>query len=377
MGLRAFTSQLLCEQVVGRGLRRTSYEINLKTKFFDPEYVNIFGIPFTFLPHETTEGTPPPPPSPKIRIEPVSQKQKFEITWPNINRIYHMYKPTLSLNIDAVKPLVLKASDTRIIAELAPLLDGKPDVTKITTIDLQKLADQFRMQKIIFDTAIEVFDQIKPSWKGSKDELVAQVIHLTEMVVKSRKVRVDPDFYDKDDMRRRIIITLNMNKVVQHIWEAIRFENTLTLLPIFDNEHPIRSTADVRPWYTGKPCEYTLKSHISSCVYDSRWEASEAAELDRNKSVEAWVKNDHLGFEIHYTFQGIVHKYRPDFIIRLTNGTHLILEVKGQDTQQDKTKREFLDEWIRAVNTHGGFGKWIWAVSKNPKDIEDILEKAK
>lgn len=376
MGLRAFTSQLLCEQVVGRGLRRTSYEINPETKFFDPEYVNIFGIPFTFLPHETTEGTPPPPPSPKTRIEPVSQKQKFEITWPNINRIYHMYKPTLSLNIETVKPLVLKATETRIIAELAPLLDGKPDVTKITTIDLQKLADKFRMQKIIFDTAIEVFDQIKPSWKGSKEELVAQVIYLTEKVVRSRKIRVDPDFYDKDDMRRRIIITLNMNKVVQHIWEAIRFENTQTLLPIFDNEHPIRSTGDVRPWYTGKPCEYTLKSHISSCVYDSRWEASEAAELDRNKNVEAWVKNDHLGFEIHYTFQGIVHKYRPDFIIRLTNGTHLILEVKGQDTQQDRTKREFLDEWVRAVNTHGGFGRWIWMVSKNPKDIEEIIENS-
>ncbi|NIT61097.1 MAG: hypothetical protein GWN00_34310, partial [Aliifodinibius sp.] len=52
MGLRAFTSQLLCEQVVGRGLRRTSYEVNQETGRFEPEYVNIFGVPFTFLPHE-------------------------------------------------------------------------------------------------------------------------------------------------------------------------------------------------------------------------------------------------------------------------------------------------------------------------------------
>jgi type III restriction enzyme len=70
MGLRAFSSQLLCEQVVGRGLRRTSYEVNEETGLFEPEYVNIFGVPFTFLPHESEEGIIPEPPKPKTRIEP-------------------------------------------------------------------------------------------------------------------------------------------------------------------------------------------------------------------------------------------------------------------------------------------------------------------
>jgi len=375
MGLRAFTSQLLCEQVVGRGLRRTSYELN-ERRMFDPEYVNIFGVPFTFLPHETTEGTPPPPPSPKMRIEPAREKIKHEIHWPNIISIYHMYKPELSIDIERVKPLILRAQDTATLAELAPLLDGKPDVTQITTIDLQKLADKFRMQKIIFETAKEVYEQIQPSWSGNKDILIAQVIPLVEKVVRSRKIRIEPDFYDADDMRRRIIITLNMNKVVQHIWEAIRFENTQTLLPNYDRERPIRSTSDMTPWFTSKPCEYTKKSHINHCVYDSRWEASESWELDRNENVDSWVKNDHLGFEIGYTFQGIYHKYRPDFIIKLRNGKHLVLEVKGQDTQKDKTKREFLDEWIRAVNSQGGFGKWEWAVSKNTKDILGLIDDA-
>ena len=88
MGLRAFSSQLLCEQVVGRGLRRTSYDLNPKTDLLEPEYVNIFGIPFTFLPHEESSGSPPPPP-PKFPIEPVREKQEFEISWPNIVRINH------------------------------------------------------------------------------------------------------------------------------------------------------------------------------------------------------------------------------------------------------------------------------------------------
>jgi len=74
-GLRAFTSQLLCEQVVGRGLRRTTYEVDPLTGLFEAEYVNIFGVPFTFLPHEADGGTPPPPPKPKTQIEPVKEKQ--------------------------------------------------------------------------------------------------------------------------------------------------------------------------------------------------------------------------------------------------------------------------------------------------------------
>jgi type III restriction enzyme len=91
MGLRAFSSQLLCEQVVGRGLRRTSYEVDPSTGLFAAEYVNIFGVPFTFLPHEGGDGPPPPPPSPKTRIEPDSEKRGYEISWPNTIRIDHEY----------------------------------------------------------------------------------------------------------------------------------------------------------------------------------------------------------------------------------------------------------------------------------------------
>ena len=167
-----------------------------------------------------------------------------------------------------------------------------------------------------------------------------------------------------------------MQKLVQHIWEAIRFENTESIVPVFDTDNPIRSTANMQTWYTGRPCERTNRSHINHCVFDSTWEASEAFELDRNPNARAWVKNDHLGFEILYIFKGVVRKYRPDFIIKLKPCEFLILETKGQDTQQDKTKREFLDEWIKAVNQHGGFGKWRWAVSMNPADAAGILAQA-
>lgn len=373
MGLRAFSSQLLCEQVVGRGLRRTSYEVNPKTGRFEAEYVNIFGVPFTFLPHEGGDGPPPPPPPPKTRIEPVQEKKDFEISWPNIIRVDHEYCPRLSLNFSTVKPLELNANDTALRAEMASVIEGKPDVTKLTEIDLEGLAKKFRMQKIVFETARDVFDLMKPTWKGNREFLLAQLIKLVEGYIASGKIVISPPLFNQDELRRRILITLNMTKVVQHIWEEIRFENTLTLVPVFDSEHPIRSTGDMRTWFTGRPCEHTKRSHINHCVFDSTWEASEAFELDRNKRVAAWVKNDHLGFEIIYVFKGVVRKYRPDFLIRLTNGTMLVLEVKGQDSQEDRTKREFLDEWVKAVNAHGGFGQWNWDLSRHPKDVASIL----
>jgi type III restriction enzyme len=275
----------------------------------------------------------------------------------------------------AVPPLVLNAFDTARLAELAPVIDGKPDVTKIATIDLEALGKQFRMQKIIFETARDIYDQMRPTWKGSKEYLLAQLIRIVEQFIVSDKIDITPGLFAQDELKRRILITINMNKVVQHIWQEIRFANAEAVVPVFDSDHPIRSTGDMQTWYTGKPCEYAQKSHINMCVFDSTWEASEAFMLDRSPQVEAWVKNDHLGFEVLYIFRGVVRKYRPDFLIRLTTGTHLILETKGQETEQDKTKREFLAEWVRAVNEHGGFGTWNWAVSKNPADVAGILEE--
>ena len=374
MGLRAFSSQLLCEQVVGRGLRRTSYEINPENGLYEPEYVNIFGIPFTFLPHESVEGHIPQPPSPKTKIEPDSKKEQYEISWPNVLRIDHIYRTKLSLDLNKVKPLEIKIRDTLTKAELAKILEGKPDTTDISQIDLASLGLRLRMQKIIFIAASEIFDQMKPSWKGSKEYLLAQLIRLVEDFIASNKLRITPSLLDQDEGMRRIYITLNMNKIVQHVRNAISDENAESLVPIYDSDRPIRSTRDMRTWYTGKPCEYTKKSHINFCVYDSTWEMTESLELDRNPHVEAWVKNEHLGFEIAYFYQGVIKKYWPDFIIRLGNGVNLVLEVKGRDTSQDKTKRSYLDEWVRAINGRGGFGVWQWAVSKDPADIAGILE---
>ena len=375
MGLRAFTSQLLCEQVVGRGLRRTSYDEYDDAGMLKPEYVNIFGVPFTFLPHESDDGVAPNPPTPKTAIEPVAEKATLEIKWPNIIRIEHVYRPQLSLDWDKVEVLEINAGETAQVAELAPIVDGKPDVSKVSSIDLEVLAREYRTQKIIFETARDVFDQMQATWSGSRESLIAQLVKLVEQFLLSDRLLITPPLFYQDETARRLIITLNMTKVVQHVLDAIRFENMERLEPVFDRSHPIRSTANMPTWYTGKPCHFTDRSHVNMCVFDSTWEASEAYELDHNPLVDAWVKNDHLGFEVLYVYRGVVRKYRPDYIIRLKTGNMLVLETKGQPDQQTQAKRHALEQWTQAVNQHGGFGQWSADESTDPGDVKDILAK--
>ena len=385
MGLRAFTSQLLCEQVVGRGLRRTSYDVNIETGLFEPEYVNVFGVPFTFLPHEgegvgPEGGIPPPPPTPKTRVHVDDDKKKFELTWPNVLRINHTYTPRLKIDLDKVQELQLNPEDTPLKAELAQIIEGKPDVTKeLKVIDLsnnqvEKLITSLRKQRLIFEAARDVFDQMQPSWPGSKEYLIAQLIRIVEAFLDSDKLVIQSESY-RENLKKRLLILLNMNKIVQHLFSAIRAENTEKLVPIFDKEMPIKSTGKMITWYTSKPCELTNKSHISHVVYDSAWEASESYELENNDAILSWVKNDHLGFVISYLYKGVVHSYYPDFLIKLSNGKMLVLEVKGIDDEKNRTKRTALKEWIDAVNSDGRFGPWESDVSFRPSDIKDIIRR--
>ena len=181
MGLRAFTSQLLCEQVVGRGLRRTEYDLNKETGRFDPEYVNIFGVPFTFLPHEEDSDTAPPPPKPKTLIEAIPEReQQYGIAWPNIVRIDHTYSTKLSLDLDKLPVLTLNPRDTPTMAELAAILEGKPNMDAVSAIDLEQIGRKHRLQTIVFKAARDIYDQMKPTWSGSKENLLAQVIGLVE-----------------------------------------------------------------------------------------------------------------------------------------------------------------------------------------------------
>lgn len=379
LGLRAFSSQLLCEQVIGRGLRRTSYDLQDGTDMFTPEYVNIFGIPFHFLPTEGSDGGSPQPPVPKTQIESLPEREEYCISWPNIVRFDRVWKPQLKLNIDEVPPLVLDATDTRLSADLAPVVDGNTDLTKCTEIDLEKLDAEIRMQSIVFRAAGYIFDTTTASWKneGTKYALIGQLIYLIDEYLRSpNAIYINPPLFNSDDLHRRIIYTLNMNKIVQHISDYIKATQTDRLVPIYDTNKRIRSTNDMMTWFTTKPTNVTTKSQISQVVCDSGWEATESYILEKNIHVSAYAKNDkHLGFKILYTFKGVIKNYIPDFLIRLDNGTMLILETKGQKSAEVEAKCKALQEWIKAINNTHEYGCWVSDISYNIKDVNEIISK--
>jgi len=372
MGLRAFSSQLLCEQVVGRGLRRTAYEVDPETGLFSPEYVNVFGVPFTFLPHEGGDGTPPPPTMPTTTIEPDPDKIEHKISWPNVERIDTDFSPKLSVKWDKIQSLELRSDDVSTSVGMAQVLEGKPHVDKMSEIDLHELNKTIRLQRIIFVAAKDVYDSMSPNWKGNKEFLLIQIVKLVEEFIHSDKIDV-VDVSD-DELRTKMTILFNMQKVVAHVCKAITDSNVENRKIILDSTKPIKSTSDMRPWSTKKPAEYTTKSHINLAVYDSKWEISAGQELERNKNVISWVRNDHIGFNIKYMYNGILHDYWPDFLIRLNNNVTLVLEIKGVDDNQNKEKRRYLAEWVDVINQDGSYGTWTWDVAFHPTDVRGMIE---
>ena len=109
------------------------------------------------------------------------------------------------------------------------------------------------MQKIVFESARDIYDRLSPSWQGSKEQLLAQLIGLVEAFISSGKIDIDPPLFYQDELKRRLMLTLNMNKIVQHVFSKIVQDSSEGLTPIFHQNKPIRSTSDMLPWYSGRP----------------------------------------------------------------------------------------------------------------------------
>jgi type III restriction enzyme len=386
MGLRAFTSQLLCEQVIGRGLRRVGYETEdvvgedgITRSLFKAEYVNVFGVPLSIFQDVGEGGDAPPPPKPSTQIESLVERSEFEIRWPNVVRVDIVVRPHLHLDWDKVERITIDPSTVPLSADLAPAVGGAADWGKIQTIDLELLPESFRQQRLIFQAARKAFDQLQHGWKGSREYLVVQLIRLVEQFLDSGKIDI-PSLFHQDPLRKRILFALCMDRIVQHLMQYIHQQNQERIEPVFDPESPIGSTRYMRTWYTTKPCQPTQCSQISHLVADSAWEAHAANVFESDAHgvrhlVAAYAKNDHLGFQIFYLWAGAKRRYVPDFLVRLSNGKTLILEIKGEKSDQTKAKHAALQAWIQAVNAKGGFGIWCADIAYAPHEMQDIIAK--
>lgn len=375
MGLRAFSSQLLCEQVIGRGLRRTSYDVDENTGLFSAEYVNIFGIPFSFLPQESAEGTPKTP-SPQTQIHVRSDKAQYSLEWPNVIRTDIEIKDELVLDLDNIPSLSIGETTLISRADLAPFLGDRLYDGLSETIDLNTISDgEMRLQTAIFRAAAVLYEEEWAS-KGTRMCIMGQLIKAIERFINSPKLEVLLDSCkDRNSPKFRALVFINIGRIINHIREYLTIVNIERKTIVLDSNRPVRSTEDMPTWYTKKPCSLIEKSHISHCVYDSTYETSDAYILDHSEFVSAWAKNDHLGFEIPYMYNGGIRSYRPDFLIKLTNSHMLVLETKGKMTEEVQAKHRALQQWVDCVNETKDYGIWHCDFSFLETDLDAVLKK--
>ena len=392
LGLRAFSSQLLCEQVVGRGLRRMNYTPDPETGLLTEEYVDVYGIPFSVIPFKgRPSGKPEPVDRPKNHVRALPERSVFEIRFPNVEGYaFALRKNEIKADINAMEPLHFQPNRNPMATFVKPavgyeigtpnfsgpggtVLQDRREFYKTTHLQAVKftIAHQI-VQKIVGDSKTPPDAKANPALRlQSRHRLFPQVFRFVDAYVE-KKV----DFCGENplDLAQETYVTL----VVERLLAAIQPNETrgeVPLLPILNRYEPTGTSADVA-FLTARPCHGTEKSHVNQVVLDTEtWERSACFWLEQSENVVCYVRNDRLGLSIPYEYTGVSHVYEPDFIVRFTNGVHLLLEIKGFETEQELAKHEGAKRWVSAVNNWGQLGKWDFHVCHNPHQLRHELAR--
>jgi type III restriction enzyme len=378
VGLRPFMSQLLCEQVVGRGLRRKSYELTEDGKFPE-EVAKVFGVPFEVIPFKAAAG-PAPKPIKRYHVHAIPEKSEFAIKFPRVEGYTQAIRNRVTVNWKTVPSLTL--DPLRIPPEvevkgLSVSNGGKLSLSGPGRIDDVRLAEfraKRRVQELTFDLAAALTDRYvkQPFCEIPSHVLFPQLASIVGRYVKE-KVRANAPADKKD-----LFLAPYYGWLVEVLLESIRPDTSqgeTPELPVYEPTRGPGSTADVDFW-TSREVFEVRKSHLNYVVADTRqWEQSAAFHIDKSPAVRAFVKNASLGFAIPYLYNGQMHDYLPDFIIRFEaeQASYLVLEVKGYDPLEE-VKSAAAQRWTNAVNADGRSGKWQYALIKKVSDIESCLK---
>lgn len=377
VGLRPFGSQLLCEQVVGRALRRTSYVVDEQTGLFREETAKVFGVPFELIPFKAGPGGDPPP-TPKIyEIYAVPEKAEYEIAFPVVDGYSDPGITRLAVDWDKAPTLVLDpmtVPDTVLMKGLTTqdgaLAAWGPGEAAVVSLDGWR--KRVRVQRVAFSLA----NVVARRWHEDQGDsipmhrlfpqLLGYAQHFLASKLACKGNRTAQDVALNPYFQEAVAILLD---ALQTVDESGRNQEQPIIAP---GATGLLSTQYVE-FHTGRKPWPVAKCHLNALVADTKtWEQAAASVMDAHEAVRRWVKNDHLGFSVPYRKGDMRHNYLPDFIVDLRNGERLIVEIKGQigDAQ---IKAAAAHRWCNAVNNDGRFGRWSYHLVMHPADLAPLL----
>lgn len=364
LGIRAFGTQLLCEQVIGRALRRQSYELNEEEPdkgLFNVEYADVFGIPFDFTAKPVI--APPQPPRETVQVKAMRpERDALEIRFPRVEG-YRVELPEERLIADFNDDSVL---------ELSPDLVG-PSITRSAGIigesvdmNLKHLGD-IRPSTVVFQITQRL---LYTTWRNPGE---APKLYLFGQLKRITKQWLDTCLVCKGEtypaqLMYQELADMACNRITAAITQRFLHEQPIEAL--LDPYNPTGSTRHVR-FNTSKADRWETSSkscHINWVILDSDWEAEFCRVAESHPKVRAYVKNHNLGLEVPYRYGSGMRKYLPDFIVLVDDGhgpddpLHIVVEIKGYRREDAKEKKSTMDTyWVPGVNHLGTYGRWAFA----------------
>jgi len=376
LGVRAFGTQLLCEQVIGRALRRQSYDLN-EEGLFNVEYADVLGIPFDFTAKPVV--APPQPPRDTVHVKAVRpDRDALEIRFPRVAG-YRVELPeerlTANFNEDSV-------------FELTPAIVG-PSITKNAgiigeTVDLslEHIRDM-RRSTLLFNVTQRL---LTTKWRDPGEQ---PKLYLFGQLKRITKQWLDTCLVCKGDtypglLMYQALADVACDRITAAITRAEQGRRPIKAVldpynPVGSTNHVNFNTSKTERWDTIGP---PPKCQLNWVILDSDWEAEFCRVAEAHPRVLAYVKNHNLGFEVPYRYASETRRYRPDFIIKVDDGhgvddlLNLVVEIKGYRGEDAKEKKSTMDTyWVPGVNNLENHGRWAFAEFTDVFQIQDDFAK--
>lgn len=385
LGLRAFHSQLLCEQVVGRGLRRMDYTPDPATGRLTEEYVDVFGVPFSLIPFKGRPPGDPPPPDdrPKHEVMALPERAGFEIRFPVVEGfVVDLGHHQIRCDVATMAGIRLDPVATPTAAFVRPQVGyaiGTPGQQAGFGIEMVTRDVYYREthpQTIAFEIAREVVRQLTDAAHAGSERMrkLGRAALFPQVLVMAQdylRTRVNLNGCHPCEVGLQVYA----QRIVGLLVAAIRPDEERgepPLLPRLNRYRPTGSSASVR-FKTVKPVQATQASHLNFVAADTgSWEQAAATQLEMaalQGHVQCYVRNDRLELTVPYEFFRQPRAYEPDFVVRLADGSHLLLEIKGAEPAEVAAKHQAAQRWVTAVNRWGRLGVWRFLACHDPQTL--------